>query len=148
VLNSETWIQQEIKAGTVFQVASGDSASVWAMEIGDMSFAATNLVANGTEIPYSDIGMSDVLTAASLVNATYVLVDSDVINLGMTHLLPYFDVNASSLGETFSVLPDSSKSSVLTQAESGTTLRLVYVNGTAPAKVVIYEIAIAKPSLS
>ena len=133
--------RHSLRAGTVIQVASGDSASVWAMEIGDMSFAATNLVANGKEIPISDIGMSDVLTAASSVNATYILVDSDVINLGMTHLLPYFDVNASSLGETFSILPDSSRSSVLTQSETGTTLKLVYVNGSAPAKVIIYEIA-------
>jgi hypothetical protein len=55
-------------------------------------------------------------------------------------------VSSSSVGEMFSVLPDSSNSSLLIQSDNSTSIRLVYVNGTAPDKVLIYEVEMAKPA--
>lgn len=147
VLGSENWIQQNAPPGTVFQVASGDSARVWAMEIGDMRFAALNVVRNGTIIPLSEVDIDDVLRAASAVNASYIIFDSDVNDFGMTNLLAYYDVGSSSVGQAFPVLPNTSNLSRIDQSDKIAALGLVYAGGQAPDKVLIYKIETAKPAL-
>ena len=147
VLSSENWIRQNVPPGTVFQVASSNNAEVWAMEIADMSFAALNVVRNGTIIPLSEAEIGDVLNSASAVNASYVIFDSDIINFGMTRLLQYYDVGSSSLGLVFPAFPDTSNLSRTIQSDKITSLRLVYVGGRVPNQVLIYKIEAAKPML-
>lgn len=147
VLSSENWIQQSVPPGTVFQVASGDSAQVWAMEIADMRFAALNVVRNGTIIPLSEVEIGDVLSSASAVNATYIIFDSDVNSFGMTSLQPYYDFSSSSVGQEFPVFPDTSNLSRVVQSDAITSLRLVYAGGQVPDRVLIYKIESAKPAL-
>ena len=142
VLSAESWIQQNIPSGTVFQVTSDDSARVWAMEIPDMSFAALNVVRNGTIVPLPNIEIGDVLNAASSVNASYVIFDSDVIDAGMTNLLPYYNAGPSAVGQDFPVFTGTQS-----QSEAITYLRLVFYGGEAPDQVLIYKIESPKPTL-
>lgn len=145
VLSAQDWIQQNVNPGTVFQIASGQSARVWSMEITDMSFAGLNVVRNNTVIPFSEIGIGDVIQAAHSVNASCIILDSDVLDLGIDRLLPYYDgIGTSDVGQVFPVFPDTSNLSSTLGSNNITTLRLVYANGQTPDNVLIYKVQTAK----
>ncbi|MGD0477188.1 MAG: hypothetical protein ABSB29_03345 [Nitrososphaerales archaeon] len=145
VLSTQDWIQQNVAPGTVFQIASGQSARVWSMEIADMTFAGLNVVRYNLVVPFSEIGIGDVIQAAHSVNASYIILDLDVSSLEISKLLPYYDgIGPSDVGTMFPIFPSTSDVSSILRSGNVTALRLVYANGQTPDEVLIYEIQTVK----
>lgn len=140
VLDSMEWIKSNTSSGDIFLVASGQTAHVWSMQIGDRYFASLQIVKNETVVPFKEIELSDILASAHDLNASYIIFDSTLSSFSLEKLLPlYKQLEPEDVGMTFPVFPENLSLEYLTTNEHFHGLRVLFVSVQGNSKVIIFK---------
>lgn len=140
--SSVPWIARNTPINSRFLVTSGNTGRLWAMALGNRSFAALAIVLkNGTVAPYSDIGLSDVVEASTQVGAGYVVMDPIMLTFPPNNLTTFYErIAASDTNTTFAALPSTAGLETVLDSRNLGALRVAYVsNDTAGRKVVVLQ---------
>lgn len=140
ILDSADWLRNNTSPGDIFLVAAGGTTRVWAMEIGERTFASLNIVRNGTVMSREEIGMFDVLMTAKQLNASYIILDPMVRAFRFVKLVEFYDqVDKTDIGKALPVIAEESTLGGLSGSEKVSTLEVAFVSDDPTTKVVIFS---------